>query len=198
MFFRSLSSVICLLALACESTPPAQSPEATAPSEDAASSDATASGGSTSPDAAPDAGTPATTTSGELTVGKSTDGVTLTNVEVKTIGERTVVTISFDGKGAAPSTKASWGAEARRVVLDFSGVRDVKTPVGIPLVTGEDGSVRAQPRAVDVGLVADMGRYFLGDDSAIRVELGLKAAGRFSLQEVSGKRAVELTIDEVK
>lgn len=190
MLARSFSSAAVLLTLACASTPPAESPESSATSEDAAKPEV---GGSSEAAAV----TPSIT-SGELTVGTITDGATLTKVDVTTVGATTVVTISFEGSGAPPSTKASWDGEARRVALEFHGVREVKTAAPIPLVTGEGGTAIGQPKTVGVGLVADIGLYFLGDDSAIRVELGLNAPGRFALEEVAGQRAVQLKIDAAK
>lgn len=129
-----------------------------------------------------------------------TDGVTLTGAEVLELGALVnggelvitgaALTLSFDGAGPPPVTTARVHDDGTRVIVVVSGVRRVSAD--LPLVVGEDGRVLGEPRAVDLGPVKSVARTFLGDDSAIQIEVELSAEVELDLRVGEQGRSVEV------
>lgn len=185
--------------LGCAKAPPAETEAPVVASAESAPAQ-TALPPSPVPSSSAPSGSAPASESKELRVGAVTDGATLIEAEVLELGALpspkelritgASLTLEFDGAGEPPVTTAKLSEDARRVVLIVSGVRQVTAD--LPLVTGEGGSLLRAPKPIDLGPVRNIGRTFLGDDSAIQIELELSAPVRLEL--VKGARGRSVTL----
>lgn len=127
-----------------------------------------------------------------LRVGEVTDGAVFQKLEVAWVGDSARVDLTFSGEGRPPVTEAKLSEDGKRIIVEIYGVRDIQADV--PLVTGEGDVVLGQAREIAEGPIADIGRYFLGDDSGVRLEMALRESVTLDLKEAVEGRGVLLVV----
>jgi hypothetical protein len=128
----------------------------------------------------------------EEQAGAVTDGVAITSVRAESADGIQRLHIDFDGQGPPPFTKLEKADSANKLWLTLSGVRRVSPD--LPLLTGEGGTKLGDPVSTGQTPLVGYGRVFLGDDSAVRIELTLDAVRPHRLLSSESPRRLTLEL----